>query len=679
MKSFFQELQKRRVYRVALAYAVAASAMVQVASTILTTFHVPDWVQQAFVVFAALGFPIALVLAWGFDINRGTIERTTAGRGKIAVANNRRVMLLGAFGGVLAVLAVAAYWTWHSPKRHQPDTEESLVRAKSIAVLPFANLSGDQENAYFTDGVQDEILTGLAKVADLKVISRTSVMPFKANATRNVREIAKLLGVANVVEGNVQRSGQRVRVSAQLIDARTDTHLWAEQYERDLADVFAIQSEVAKEIVGQLQAKLTPAEKSAIELPPTVDLPAYDLYLRAKTLVATAVYSRMKSNRTEAIELLTQAIARDRKFFAAYCLLATLHDQMYLTGLDHTPQRLALAGAAVDQAQRLRPDAGEVHLARAAHLYYGYLDYDGASTELALAQVSLPNEPRVWELAGFIDRRRGKWEESIQQLKYALQLDPRNFFLLQQSSQSYQKLRRYDEAIAAIDHALSIEPNDTGVYLHRASLFLEGRADPKPLHAAIDAILARNPNDAPTIAHDWVHLALSERDFLSARRAVAALPPEGGHDESFAFPRSWYEGLIARAANDGPAARTAFEATRAELQKAVDADPNYAEPLALLGVAEAALGHKETAIKAGQRALELLPVAKDSVNGAYLLELMAIIYAWNGEKDLALNELELAVNTPSDLSYGRLRLHPVWDPLRGDVRFERLVTSLAPK
>ena len=329
MKSFFQELQKRRVYRVALAYAVAASAMVQVAGTILTTFHVPDWVQQAFVVFVALGFPIALVLAWGFDVNRGTLRRTTAGRGRTAVANNRRVMLLAVFGGLRAGLAVAAYWTWHSPKnRTRDNAEENLARGKSIAVLPFANLSGDQENAYFTDGVQDEILTGLAKVADLKVISRTSVMPFKANATRNLREIANQLGVANIVEGNVQRAGQRVRVSAQLIDARTDTHLWAEQYERDVADVFAIQSEVAKEIVSQLRAKLTPAEKTAIEQPSTADLIASDLYLRAKTLVATAVYARMKSNRTAAIELLTQAIGRDREFFAAYCLLATLHDQM---------------------------------------------------------------------------------------------------------------------------------------------------------------------------------------------------------------------------------------------------------------------------------------------------------------------------------------------------------------
>src|SRR2546429_196957 len=345
-----------------------------------------------------------------------------------------------------------------------PTTSALRVLDKSIAVLPFENRSEDKANAYFTDGVQDEILTDLAKIANLKVISRTSVLHYKSGVARNLREIAQQLGVANVVEGSVQRSGNRVRVNAQLVDARTDAHLWAQTYDRDLADVFAIQSEIAKAIADQLQAKVSPNEKKAIEQPPTTDLAAFDLYSRAKPLLLTQSFSATRDPDTrKAIELLDEAVKRDPSFFDAYCQLAYAHETIYaVRGPDHTPARLALAEAAVQAATRLRPDAGETHLARANYLYYGRRDYAGALAELERARRALPNDPRLFELTGYILRRRGQQEEGLQNLERAVELDPRNFDTLQQVALSYQQLGRYGDAIGALDRVLSIVPDNVG-------------------------------------------------------------------------------------------------------------------------------------------------------------------------------------------------------------------------
>ena len=328
------------------------------------------------------------------------------------------------------------------PSASAPTPAAVVISEKSIAVLPFENLSRDPDNAFFTDGVQDEILTDLAKIADLKVISRTSVMQYKSGVARNLRKIGEELGVAHVVEGSVQRAGNKIRVNAQLIDARNDTHLWAQTYDRDLADVFAIQSEIAKAIADQLQAKLSPNEKKAIEQPPTTDLAAFDLYSRAKSLLLTASFSATSEpDVRKAIELLDEAVKRDPSFFDAYCQLAYAHEFVYATsGTDHTPARLALAEAAVQAATRLRPDATETHLARAQYLYYGLRDYAGALAELEIARRALPNDPRLFELTGYILRRRGQQEEGLQNLQRAVELDPRNFFTLQQIALSYSNL-----------------------------------------------------------------------------------------------------------------------------------------------------------------------------------------------------------------------------------------------
>src|SRR5213595_216569 len=395
----------------------------------------------------------------------------------------------------------------------RPTTSALRVLDKSIAVLPFENRSEDKANAYFTDGVQDEILTDLAKIANLKVISRTSVLHYKSGVARNLREIAQQLGVANVVEGSVQRSGNRVRVNAQLVDARTDAHLWAQTYDRDLADVFAIQSEIAKTIADQLQAKLSPSEKNAIEQPPTTDLAAFDLYSRAKSLLLTAALSATGDpDVRKAIELLDKAVKRDRSFFDAYCQLAYAHENLYGVLGDHTPARLALAEAALQAATRLRPDAGETHLARAQFLYYGRRDYAGALAELESARRALPNDARIFELTGYILRRRGQQEEGLRNLQRAVELDPRNFFTLQQIALSYLYLGRYSESIAALDRALSIVPDNVETRTARGLYYLCSKADAQPLHQTIDSILGQGPSAIAPAADTWFACALAERD-----------------------------------------------------------------------------------------------------------------------------------------------------------------------
>src|SRR5438034_388381 len=566
-----------------------------------------------------------------------------------------------------------------------PTTSALRVLDKSIAVLPFENRSEEKANAYFTDGVQDEILTDLAKIADLKVISRTSVLQYKSGVARNLREIAQQLGVANVVEGSVQRLGNRVRVNAQLVDARNDAHLWAQTYDRDLADVFAIQSEIAKAIADQLEAKLSPNEKKAIEQPPTTDLAAFDLYSRAKSILLTAAFSATNDpDLRKAVELLDEAVKRDPSFFDAYCQLAYAHEALYaVAGFDHTPARLALAEAALQAATRLRPDAAETNLARAYYLYFGRRDYAGALAELEIARRALPNDPRLFQLTGLILRRRGQQEEGLRNLQRAPELDPRNFDILQQIALSYLNLRRYGEAIAALDRALAIVPDNVETRTARGLYYLCWKADTRPLHQTIDAILAQGPGAIASAADIWFFCALAEHDPAAAERALVALGDNPCWGEStINLSRSFGEGLLARMTKDEARARSAFEAARAQQEKIVQAQPDYGPALCVLGLIDAALGRKDLALDEGRRAIALTPVEKDVNNGSLVLQYFAITAAWAGENELALQQLEAGLRAPTAsqmLSYGALKLFPVWNPIRGDPRFEQIVQSLAPK
>ena len=552
------------------------------------------------------------------------------------------------------------------------------VPEKSIAVLPFTNLSREEENVYFADGVQDEILTDLARIADLKVIGRTSVIQYKSGAARNLREIGEQLGVAHLVEGSVQRAGNRVRVNAQLVDARTHRQLWGQTYDRDLADVFAIQSEIARKIAEQLQAKISLSEKAAIEKARTTDLAAYDLYTRAENLLLTSFSSDARTKLLEAADLLDQATAHDPSFFEAYCQLVQTHGRLYFLGYDHTPARLAMAEAAAKAAFRLRPDAGEAHLARAENLYHCHLDYDGALTELDIAQRSLPNNPRVFAVKGYVKRRQGRWEESTQNLEHAIDLDPRNFFMLQQIALSYGVLRRYIEGTTVWERALDIEPNDVNTKVALAAVQFHWKADTQPLHRVIDSIRANNPSVVPSIANDWLSCALAERDIAAAKNALDAFGETPLTDYAVHLNRPLIEGLIARMTKDEDKARAAFTTARAEQERIVQAEPNYGPSLCVLGLIDAGLGRKVEALREGRRAVELLPVEKDAINGPLMIEYLAMIAAWVEEKDLACEQLATAVHPPSTVSYGQLKLLPFWDPLRGDPRFEKIVASLAP-
>jgi TolB-like protein/Tfp pilus assembly protein PilF len=691
-RNFFSELKRRNVYKVAVAYAVAAWLLIQIATQVFPFFDIPNSAVRVVVLLLVLGFPVALVLAWAFEITPEGIKRESeiAPHESITRHTGRKLIRITiavavAASGMLAFQLLRPKLMKDSTATPSKSPVTAVIPNKSIAVLPFLNLSEEKANAYFADGVQDQILTDLSQIADLKVISRTSVMQYKSGITRDLREIGQQLGVAHLLEGSVQRAANKIRVNAQLIDARTDAHLWAQTYDRDLADVFAIQSEIAKAIADQLQAKLSPNEKKAIEQPPTTDLAAFDLYSRAKSLLLTAAFSATSDpDRRKAIELLDEAVKRDPSFFDAYCQLALAHETIYaVRGFDHTPARLALAEAAVQAATRLRPDAAESHLARAQYLYYGRRDYAGALAELEIARRALPNDPGLFELTGYILRRRGHQEEGLRNLERAVELDPRNFYTLQQIALSSQFLGRYAEAIAAFDRALAIVPDNVETRANREVSYLFWKADTRPLHQTIDAILAQGPGAIANAADVWFFCALAERDPAAAERALVALGDNPCWNEGvIILNHSFGEGLLARITKDEARARTAFEAARTQQEKIVQAQPDYGPTLCVLGLIDAALGRKDMALDEGRRAIALTPVEKDVSNGSRVLQYFAITAAWAGDKELALQQLEAGSRAPTAsqmLSYGALKLHPVWDPLRGDPRFEKIVESLAPK
>jgi TolB-like protein/Tfp pilus assembly protein PilF len=558
---------------------------------------------------------------------------------------------------------------------------ESVRRIPAgIAVLPFENLSDNKEDAFFADGVQDDILTKLAKIADLKVISRTSVMGYRGK--RDLRQIGRALGVSHVLEGTARRDGGKVHVNAQLVDTRTDTGVWADGYDRDLKEAFAIPTQIAQKVAEQLRVKVSTAEKAAIERKPTDDLTAFDLYAQARNLLATPIFSATgDANLLQAVNLLNQAVERDAEFFEAFCQLAHAHDLLYFLGNDRTPARLAMADAAAQAASRLFPDAGETHLAHAENLYRGYLDYDGALAELEAAVQSLPNDPRIFELEGYIQRRQGRWEEAIRNLERAADLDPRNVFTLEQLALSYQLLRRYAETESLLDRILTIEPNNLEVKAARAFVELDWKADTRPLHQLIEEVRATNPGATQSIVNYWLFCALAERDAAGARDALIASGenPITLANENVVFSRPFVEGLIARMTNDDAKARSAFTSARSEQEKIIGVEPNYGPALCVLGLIDAGLGRKEEALREGSRAVDLLPMKKDAVGGAEIVKYLAAIAACANEKGLANEQLAIVAARPSSISYGQLKLLPFWDPLRGDPRFEKIVASLAPK
>jgi len=575
-------------------------------------------------------------------------------------------VILLALGSALGLLI----WNGERPRPATPS---------GIAVLPFESLSDEKENAFFADGVYDGVLTKLAKVANLKVISHNSVAKYRNG--RDTQEIGRALNVTHVLKGSVRREAGKIHLNVQLIDTRTNARVWAEAYDRHLGDVFALQSEIAQRIAQKLGAEVSSAEKTAIQEPPTTDLIAYDAYLRAKDLINSISFStRQKEDLFQAVQLLDQALARDASFVDAYCQLAGAHDRIYFLGFDHTGVRLKMSETVMEAIRRLRPGSGEAHLALAQHHYWAYGDYDRARQELVLARQTLPNESRIPLLGAYIDRRQGRWEKSLEEMKQALDLNPRDFSILQQISMTYEALGRYKETAATLDRVLAITPKDIPSRVRRAWVDFEERADTKPLHTAIDTILAENPNAAPVLVNQWLFLALLERDATAAERALSIMSGDRCFDENIPFGNGWCAGLVAWFRGDQSAARAAFNNAREELSQTVRNQPDYAGALCALGVVDAVLGNKEEAIREGERAVELMPVSKNAIEGATLVRYLAIIYAWTGEKDRSFKRLDETTHLAgSHISYGYLCLHPLWDPLRGDPRFEAMVASLAPK
>ena len=677
MKSdnFFAELKRRNVYRAAVLYGMVAWLLAQIATQVFPFFSVPNSAVRFVIVALVLGFPIAMVLAWIYELTPEGFVRTE----DVDLATQRqfgRKVNFIIIGVLLLVIGMLIYQ--RLPFR--TETGEAIPE-KSIAVLPFQNLSEEKTNAFFADGVQDQILTDLAKVADLKVISRTSVMQYRNAATRNLREIAQQLGAAHVLEGSVQRVGETVRVSAQLIDARNDAHEWAEKYDRSVGDVFAIQSEIAQAIAEQLRARISPREQASISERPTTNLFANQLYIQAKELIAQGSVDPGGNHKLlEAVRLLGQAVTQDPRFLNAYCLLSQAHLFLYFEGFDHTPTRRELAHAAVENASRLKPDAGEVHLARARYAYHGFQDYDRARSELDLARGALPNDPEVYLLTGFIDRRQGRWNEAVIHFQHALELDPRNLQILQFAAFTYQGLRRYSESSRLSKKVLAISPNNYAMRLLIPINHFVEQADLQPLRDEISGILAQDPNAAEKISADLFNYALAARDPAAISRALAAIRPEGLRAEFDVFmPREWYRAIAASAFGDSSTALVSFTAARTLMEDVLRSQPDYALGWSVLGFIDANLGRKEEAVREGRHACELLPLSVDAWRGPSLILNLAMIYETIGDNDHAIEQLWTAAQVQNGAHYGELKLNPQWDPLRGDPRFEQIVASLAPK
>jgi TolB-like protein/Tfp pilus assembly protein PilF len=676
-RHFFSELKRRNVYKVAVAYIVAGWALAQGLAQVLPVFSVPNWVIQL-VVLIILGLPIALSLAWGFELTSEGIKRTeTADAMPATTRKKKRTWIYVVVIGVLLSLGLFFLGRFTAAPTQRAAVDTSV---KSIAVLPFENLSDDKQNTYFADGVQDQILTNLGRVSELRVISHTTVRQYKSGEPRNLRQIGKQLGVTHILEGSVQRAGDRLRIAAQLIDARTDSQIWAETYDRTAADLFAIQSELAESIVAQLEAKLSPEQKADIEARPTQDLVAFELYLRAKQIVNSyLIADDVRAALLSALQSLDQAIKRDPNFLSAYCYIARANDLLYFFDLDPTPDRILLAEAAVKAALRLRPDSAEAHFAMADFLFRCHRDYDGALKELALARPGLPNDTAFFILSGYINRRRNNWAQAERDFSDAVALDPRNPNAYNLLADTYNLQRRHFLAAQVYERVLAAGERTPIVFFRRDSALFNRTGNATELRD----VLAKNPDmDVGGGQTPYrVFLALIDGNFAEAERVLAASPREDFQDidYSFYYPKAWFEAIIARAKGDSARASAAFATARTILEQRLAIKPEDARTIAVLAQVDAGLGRKDLAIQEARHAIDLMPVSKDIYDGALVLEGLAHVYTWTNEPDRAIELLQKLAAMPSYTNYARLKLLPMWNPLRGDPRFQKIVNSLAPK
>ncbi len=661
MSGFFEELQRRKVYRVAAAYIIAAGFIIQIGSAVFPAWELPNWALRLVVVFLLVGFPVALILAWAYDVTPQGIQATPAPPG---THRRRNVIALIAIG--LAISAVAGFFLF-------PRASGRIVE-KSIAVLPFQSLSDEKENAYFADGIQDDILTNLSKIGDLKVISRMSVMAYRGDALRNAREIGKALGVATLLEGSVRRAGNRVRVSVQLINANNDEHIWAEDYDRDLTDVFAIQTDLAQKIASSLQAKLSPNEKERLDRPPTQNPDAYLLFLQAHDYATRMDLFHQTSSK--AVPLFEQAIKLDPNFALAFAGLSMAESWIYHSS-DPVPTRREKARLNALEALRLQPDLPEGHLALGFSYYYGDRDYERALTEFETARQGLPNEAQAYLAIGAIQRRQGKWTESIANLEKAASLDPKNVSILTNLASNYMALRNFEAAEKITDRAIAIAPQSLETLVLKGYLALAWKGDLSVTEKEFSSMPAEtDPNGLMTWARYWI-LTL-QRKFPEALAVVEKFPGETLITDTTApSPKAFLEGRIHLFQGDKPTSQIEFEQARVVSEKLLREAPEDPARHAQHGLILAALGRKQEAIAEGKCAVQLLPESRDAFDGPRCTAALAQIYAWTGESDEALRLIDHLLGIPNGLAISTLKLDPGWDPLRKDPRFQALIDKYA--
>jgi TolB-like protein/Flp pilus assembly protein TadD len=663
MSGFFEELRRRKVYRVAAAYIIAAGFIIQIASAIFPAWELPNWTFRFLVTLLLIGFPTALILAWAFDVTPQGIRATKA---TAAETHLRRNVIILAATGVIVSIAAGFFLL--------PRASAGKID-KSIAVLPFENLSDEKENAYFADGIQDDILTNLAKIGDLKVISRTSVMPYRDSGVRNARDIAKALGVGTLLEGSVRRIGNRVRVNVQLINANNDEHIWAEDYDRDLTDVFAIQTDLAGRIASALQAKLSPNEKARLDRRPTQNPGAYLLFVQAHDYDSQREMFNDTSLKAE--PLFEQAIKLDPNFALAFAGLSMVESWLYHTS-DPVAARREKARLNADEALRLQPDLPEGHLALGFSYYYGDRNYERALAEFEIARRGLPNESQAYLAIGSIQRRQGKWVESNANLEKAATLDPKNTNVLMNLCYSYMAQRNFEAANKTVDRLIATSPQSFQGRALKGFIALQLKGD---LSAAEKVFSSMPPETDPgitTLARFWI--VKLKRNFPEALQVLQQFHGETLHETSTApAPKAFLEAEIYLLQGDQAKARTALEHARVVSEQLLREAPEDPARHGQHGLILAALGQKQEAIIEGKRAVELLPESEDAFDGPQVTATLAQIYAWTGEFDEAFRLLDHLLAVPNGLTVPMLELDPAWDALRKDPRFQALIDKYSPK
>jgi TolB-like protein/Flp pilus assembly protein TadD len=673
-RSFFSELRRRNIFRVAVAYAIVSWLIIQVAASTFPVLEIPRWCVRLVIVLATLGFPVAMVLAWAYELTPEGLKRTEDVAPTPAA---RRPVTQRLNITIIAVLGCAVAFLLY--QRYHPGSFSSDIPEKSIAVLPFENFSDDKENAFFADGIQDDILTSLAKIRDLKVISRTSVMPYRGATKHNLPQIAQALGVANVLEGSVRRGGNQVVVSVQLIDARTDRHLWAKRYERTLADSLGLQGELASEIATELRATLSPEEKGRVETKPTENPDAYVLYLKARAYQTNP--DRLFEDFKLAEELYNEALQHDPSFALAHARLSATLARIYVW-FDPTEERKARIKASAEKALSLKPDLGEGHLALALYYYWTEKNYDKALEEFRIAAAALPNDSEIGYLSAAIRRRQGKLEENIELLQKSQSVDPGNANVASEIAYTYAFVHDWPKAAQMYDRVVALAPSPN-FKINRAYIdfYASGKTD--TLKATLAEIPAGvDPSGLVTRAR-W-DLAMLERDYAAAEHVMAAYPLDVFQSDGLPMPKSFYRGCTALARGDAATAQAQFATALPTFESSVQQAPVSSLRHANLGLLYSFMGRKEDAIREGRRAVELEPETKDAVYAPWMKGFLAMIYVRTGDSDSAFPLLERAVaspfpadNTNCCVTYNDLRKRWQWDPVRNDPRFQKLIGGTA--